>query len=573
MSMNSSTKSSVKEKIAYFLECRGKLIALFLILMFLLWLVTIHTTHVISFPPDPFYYIKALPASYWAGMLLAILVFMLLVYKPLSRMKVIAEIGFIAILILYLFGTPCFIYSNPRFQDVYTIIDLVNWINTTGHLTGITNWYLTDWPVANVSFSVGSQILGISVLSLGQYYPIFGMFLLTLLLYILAKKVTPEYCLIAPVAYMSFAWPQAYQMVPQYYALHLSVLLIFVLLSLKDSPFSGYETTKIVLIFTIWFIMILTHGASPLLILVAVFSMLLIYNLIKRFPLTRGKHPWGERSPRIQAVTGFIIPFALVFFFYAFFRAEFVGIRMVSWLKLSIDNLLHGETFLLTGRLVTTPAPSYTVLSSIRLTTSLGILVLGSLSSLHLFLKGKSGSFGLTMVSFFAGFMGLASYLIVSHLNIYGTNRAYIFGLIPASVLFAMIVGSTLETAINSTVDYSKEHLLKRRWGFDKLYPAIISRVILLFIIVSMLAFPITKYGSDLHGFMPESELAARLFVDEHSEAIEIRHFKSWIYNELEWKQQGGEKYRSNFISTDLNMIYQSGQGQIYLPVLTIPQN
>ncbi|MFC2016529.1 hypothetical protein ACFLUF_02320 [Chloroflexota bacterium] len=567
MNTSSSTSSLAREKMTYFLECRGKLIALLLVFMFILWLVTISTTHIIQFPPDPFYYVKELPASYWAGMALAVLVLTLLVHKPLPRMKVIAEMGVITILILYLFGTPCFIYSNPRFQDVYEIADLVNWINTTGHLTGMIKWYLTDWPMATVSFSVGSQILGINVLSFGQYYPIFSMFLLTLLLYILAKKVTSEYCLIAPVAYMSFAWPQAYQMVPQYYTLLLSVLLIFLLLSLKDSAFPGYETTKIVLILTIWFVMVLAHGASPLLNLIALVSMLLIYNLIKRFPLTRGKHPWGESSPRIQAITAFIIPFAVAFLFYAFFEAEFLGIRMVSWLQITIENILNEETFLLTGRYVTTPAASYTMLSSIRLTTSLGILVLGSLSSLHLFLKGKSGSFDLTVVGFFVGYMGLACYLIISHLGIYGTNRAYIFGLIPASVLFAMMVGSTFDAAMHKTVNYSKEHLLKRRWRFDKLYPAIFSRVILLFIIVSMLAFPITKYGSDLYGFMPESELAARLFVDEHPEAIGIRQFESWIYNMFEWKQQEGEKYRSNFISNDLNMIYNSGQSQIYLPI------
>jgi len=565
MSMNSSIGSSAREKIPFLTEYQGKLIALLLVLMFILWLVTISTTYIFKYPPDPFYYAKELPVSYWGGIALAVLTLLLLLFKPLPRMKTLAEIGFITILVLYLYGTPCFIYTNPRFLDVYRVAGWVDWISATGSLTGISDWYLTDWPMANIMFSSASQILGVDALTVAKYYPIVHTFVLALILCVVARKITPRYCLIAPIAYMALDWVQVGHMSPQSYALLLSVLLIFLLSSLRDPTFPGNERTKIALILVVWGVMVLSHGASPLLNLFALFSLWLVYNLIKRLPpLIKAKHPWAERSPRVQAITGFIILFAAAWFFYAFFEAEFVGVRLVNWIQITIDNILHGETFVFVQRHVTAPAASYSLLNSIRWVSILGTLVLGTLVSLYLFLKGKFGNLGLIMVGFFIGYMGVSFYLVVGHFASYGADRGFVFGLIPVSMLFTMMVSTALYARADSPVDYHDEQSGKEAQP-GRFYTMALSGMVLIFIIVSVLALPVTKYGSDPYGFVSESEWAGRLFAKEHPEA-EVTHNFVYVYNRMELMRQEGEEYQAGFLSNDLNMVYNSGQTQIYLP-------
>lgn len=556
--MNSSTGSSARG-ISFITEYQGKLIALLLVLMFILWLVTIGTTRIIEYPADPFYYVKQLPVSYWAGMALAVIVLLLLLYKPLPKMKSLAEISFILVLILYLSGTPCFIYANPRFLDVYRVVGWVDSISETGGLAGMSSWYLTDWPMANIMFSSTSQVLGLDALSVAKYYPMFSMFLLTLLLYALARKVSPRYYVIAPIAYMSLAWVQEYHMAPQNYALLLSVLLIFLLLSLRDPAFQGNERTKIALIIIVWVVMVLAHGATPLLNLFALFSLFIIYFLMTHLPLTKKAHPWGQRSPRVQAITSFIILFAVVWFFYAFFEAEFVGVRLVNWLQTTIDNIMYGDMFVFEQRNVTTPAASYSLLNSIRWVSIIGTLALGVLISLYIFLKKRSGSLGLIMVGFFIGYMGVSFYLVVGNFASYGADRGFIFGLIPASLLFTMMVYITFNTTRDIFTTGTRTN-----WSYERLYSSVLSSIVLAFIVVSLLTLPVTKYGSDPYAFVSESEWAGRVYAKEHPEAKAIYDF-TYVYNRMELMKQEGEEYRAGFLSNDLNMIYDSGQSRIYL--------
>jgi len=523
------------------------------------------------FPADSLYYIKQLPWFYWFGIALLAVTLILLLFKPLNKGKIFAEIGLIAILTLYLFGTTSFIYTNARFLDVYGVADLVTHVSSTGHLAGLSSPYLTFNPTAVVFFSSSNLVLGTEVLSFAKFYPIVSTFLLVFMIYALSHKIVPRYCVMAPVAYLSLAWVQEYHMAPQNYALLLTIPLIILLMKLLES---NSALTKTILILALWFLLVYSHAATPLLNLFALIALLIVYVLITRVPLHQARLIAGYISPYMKRILSPITIFAVVYIAYIMFENSMVFDNMVDWFQITISNILNGETFALASRNATNPAPSYVQANIIRWIVIGGTLILGLVSSLYLIVKKRAFNWSLIMGSFFIGYMGFSAYLVFGGFATYGPDRGYIFGIIPFSIMTAMLLGS----AYNS-IREPQVRLPNGRNQIDlpithNQYGTKLAILVVLFIVASMFLIPVTRYASDPYGFVPESEIAARHFIEDNpglGEVIGYRYFgaplmfSTYRYNLLELKQQGGQEYLDGFNSGDLNRMYDSGQSQIYV--------
>jgi len=574
-SIKSFIVNPVIDKFKSVMRYQGKLVAFLLILAFIFWLQTIASTQITQFPPDPFYYAKRLPASYWAGISLLIIILPLMLYRRINVNKTLIEVSFVLVLTMYLFGTTCFIYDNPRFLDVYGVVERINIINTQSQLTGDSG-YLNQYPLVTVFLSALSQIAGMKPYIMAQYYPIFTSFALLLLIYALARKVIPEYALIAPSAYASLAWSQSYHMGAQNYALVITVPIIILLLLLNKSSSSGGRVGIASLVIVLWGVTIISHATTPLINLFTLLSLFVVYILLTHLPKIKQIYPLGSVSVNIQAIIRFITLFAVAYFAYAFFNSDFVVNRMVLWGKEIINNLLYDDPFIFVGRNVIKPASSYTLGNNIRMISIIIALVLGIISSLYLLLNRRYINWSIIFVSFFVGYMGFSFVLVFGSFATYGAGRGFIFGIIPLSILWAMVVCDGCRFS-NRPPGYDDSHNLKHRALFNRFCPLILTGLIISFVMVSILIIPVTKYASDPYCFVSDSEMAGKVFIEkEPALSLAIRYYyygsdymyNNYVYNLQELKQQCGDQYREGFAQNTLNRIYGSGdQCQIYLPV------
>lgn len=547
-------------------QFRDRIIGIILSISLCLWFITIDNLHISEFPADSFYFVKQLPIYYWLGIILAIFAFLMTVIKPVAKANNLINIILISVFVLYLFGTTSFIYTNPRFLDTYGMSDVVTWINDTGHLSGLSHTYLDSFPASTTFFSTSSQILGIEPLLFAKFYPIVSIFILVFIIYAIANRISPRYSIIAPITYLSLGWVQAYHMSPQNYALILSTVLLLLFTQVITCKSSENKVTKRALIIIFWSIIIFCHAATPLLIIFAFLALFItysVYSLIK----SKGILKSMADVTRTKAILSIIPLFIVSYLAYILFQVDFVFIKMVTWFETTINNILQGETFALIDRNVTTPADSYALTTSINWMIIVATLVLGIVYIAYLFLGKKESILSLMWSSFFVGFMGFSVWLVLSGFSLYGADRGYIFGIIAFSILAVIVLDSSVR---QDTILEKSRHSK----SFRNMLPQFIPILTILFIVISALIIPITRYNSDPYGFVSESDMAARNFIEDHpglGEQIDYRYygaplmFTTYSYNLLELKQLQGQEYIDNFNSVNLNRMFESGQVQIYV--------
>ena len=115
--------------------------------------------------------------------------------QPLTKSKKynVTEIMFVMVLILYLFGTPSFIYTNPRFLDVYGFSNLISQVIEDGgaytHYLGPMNMYHGEFQGSTLLFCTISECTGVNILSISKYYTIYLTFMISFLIYIISIKI------------------------------------------------------------------------------------------------------------------------------------------------------------------------------------------------------------------------------------------------------------------------------------------------------------------------------------------------------------------------------------------------
>jgi len=569
--ISTSTSSNYKSV----LEQRGKLVTLLVIVALFFWLHTIANTKIIQFPADPFYYIKMLSFTYWAGISVIIIAFLIMVYYPVNRAKSLVEISFIFVVALYIFGIPCFIYDNPRFLDVFGVAELVKYLNNAGHLIGNVD-YIATYPVVVTFLSIISQINEMNPLDLGRYYPLFTSFLLLFFIYTFARKATLKYAVIAPAAYATLGWSQSYHMSPANYGLLLTVVLLVLWMSLINSNTTYGKVVIKVLVIIVLGVLIFAHALTPLINLITLLSLFALYSVVIHIPQIKRLYTLDGVSLRIQFITGFITILSVAYLAYTFYNSYYVASRIVVWGEDIFSNIITGDLFVFVDRNVTTPTIAYEVVNNIRWLSIAITMALSIFSISYLLFNHKYINWSITMAGFFIGYMGFSASLVIAGFSVFGAERGFIFGITPVVILWTLVLADVIDSNNKSTVIERKSNLTARN-HWVKLYPIVLTAMIIFFVIISMLAIPITKYSSDPYAFVSQSEMAGKLFVEGDlnlSRSLGYKYYGSdymynnYAYNLLELKQQGGKQYREGFTRNTLNGIYSSGdQCQIYIQV------
>lgn len=542
------------------LQNDDKIIWILLINSITFFLFTIGETQILDFYPDTLYYLKHLPFYYWIGMGFNCAIFISLIRKKLFYCKInyLSVFLFIIILILYLHSLTPFIYNNPRIIDIYGYCSYaIETVLTTGYSKGsIWQWqheYLVEFPGSTIFFSMIIIILEISPLIFAKYYVFVSMFILSLLIFALSKKITGEYALFTPIAYLSVAFVSEYNFAPQSHAFLMMVTFLLILISFLNKRNKALFIGKSMIIL-LWIMIVVAHPSTPI---INMYSFLIVcaicIGISRILPSNAYFNLSEDELMHIKNVfMNLLYLFIVIYFGYIVYRSRFVFSGLVSLTQKIFNDLMIGNMYSITAPLAVNPSESYTLFYNVRWGEIISIVFLGLLSIFVLVIDSKDKDEISTFVvnSLFLGYISLPIFLVISGETAYGPERALIFGLIPFSIMFSMILKTELEG--------TKYRIFKG--------------LLIMFIITSMLILPISKYGSDSYNFVSDSEFAGMNFVSNHpSIGIEIRDFctplssylfTNYWYNLFELQQIEGEIYRDSNLRN--HKLYDSGQCHLF---------
>ncbi|MBT9139999.1 MAG: hypothetical protein DDT30_00571 [Dehalococcoidia bacterium] len=518
---------------------RTRIIVLLLVSMVTLWLLTIAEMCITKFPPDSFYFATQLPIYYWAGLVLGCSALWLLVSSSSKgRHSAILDICFIIILAMYLFGIPSFVYANPRFMDVYGVIDRIIQTIEVGHIIPYGGWD-REFPLQAIFPAQISLILGTSVFQLARFFPLIHVLLVSFLIYAISRKMLSQYYILAPALYLSISWMPAHHLSPQSYGLMLTAVFLFLLIArFMDKP----ATTKKLLLIAIMATTVLSHAPTPLINLVPLLLMVV---------LSCGSTFWQRKVISTKQVAMVTTVYAVMYFGYLHFNASDILAVAVSQIQTSLNNL-HGGNILVTADwTVTEPMRCHVFITWLRLLSVVSVCLVGLVSILLLF-KKKYDRFAFLISCLFLGYISLSVAFFATQ-NITFVERGFVFALVPFSILIPLALSAGIRSKLSKVF-------------------GLICGLLLIF---HLFLAPLTARGVDPYMVPSKSEIAGREFVVRNRELkrqIDFRVygapvvFQTIWYNYLSLKHQMGEEYANQFEVPGLDKVYNSGQFRVFLP-------
>lgn len=542
-----------------------KIIYILYVNIFLLWMLNIHLVHITRYLPDSLYYIKNLSVYYWLGVILIMIVFILIIYaEKKSTIKTGELIYFLLIIftVLYLHGTTPFIYTNPRTLDVFGYIYKIDLV---GNALFITDpMYFNQFEGSTLMFSTIFQCSKINSLLFAKYYPIYLMTIISLFIYVIAKKTCNKYYIVAPFVGLSLGWIQEYHLSPQSHALILaSVLFYLFILYLKQNPndwpavfLNSNDWPVILLIIVTWSALCISHALTPILIIVSLIFTCGLNKLLEK--IDNSKNELNTIiSPKNAKLYKFLGPFIIIYII-SFLRSS-VAIEGVFSVITSIQsNWIMGNTLKLVDRSVSNPSLSYLFGYNLRMTIVLFTIISGFICLFIVYSMKRNIYYDIYLGGTYLGYLIFGMSLIIMGYNTYAFDRCYMLLLIPYSVMCSMLLD------INT---YNKRYI-KKIALYSKIF-------IILFTLSSIILLPITQNASDPYNFVSESESAGKNFcfkfngniLDDPLLCDPINQvyptsteysFYTFFYNFIELKTQRGSEYINKINS--VNTIYNSGQ-------------
>lgn len=528
------------------------------IVSFLLFLVTISTVRITSYPPDAFYYARSLPLSYWAG--IAILFTAMLLYlfrKPRGVIKnsAVTEIGIFTVLMLYLFGVTSFIYPSPRFHDVYVVQEMIDTL-IRNHFTGLNlgfsesfleYLYLYSYPGSIIFFSFLDLVTSLSSMTITGYYPIYLMLLLSFFTYIVARRLFPAKALLAPVCMLSLSWTGEYHISPQSFALILYIGFFFFLLLLWNKV-REIRLASILMVAAI----VISHAITSIALLFNLFFIFLAGTVL-RFKAC--KYNFGIFS---------------IFMMMIIFWLLTSGHRLVFLLSLIFKDMQSrlASADVIVSTITYQASPDYALINKIRIAIVALELLFSLIIILYIMYKRMDREPLLAGVWFIScGLFHVTN--IFSEQGILG--RFLVFAIFPFSLLVVLAF----------------QRMSK---GF---MPKLLKASLVAFIVLSAMLIPLSLYGIDHFEFIPEGHLAAEKFqvkanlkpapassspvnatvlssFESISEADKNNYtglfliYQKDLHNMYEVRMSIGSNYLRMFDLQGQNKLYMNGDDRIY---------
>ena len=254
------------------------------------WLYSISTSEFV-FSTDIFSYFTLLPWTYMVSLLLLITALgTFLLNRQNVKRQVLFDCLIIFIFVLVLFGTPCFVEQTPRMFDAYGHTSSALIVQSTGN-AGLSltaqnipaSAYEVNYPGFFTLIASLLTATGLPWIVLEQYYPIFLMALISFLIYIIARKFSPGFSVLAPVLYLGFAWFEEFHLSPESFSLVLYLVVWLIFIHFLERKNVIQDRAFLIPLLLIFFSITISHAGAPIFILINVAFFLAFGLLSTRF--------------------------------------------------------------------------------------------------------------------------------------------------------------------------------------------------------------------------------------------------------------------------------------------------
>jgi len=515
----------------------NRLIFINLVISFYFWLIFISTVQIHSFLPNAFYYMNHLNFFYWIGLFISIICTVWIIIKKNMHWSLFQSCCILTLFVLYLFGTPCFIYDTIRFTDANFVTSDIEKLINIGNTDIGGIGYLHEHPGLYFFATIISILCTISPFYIGKYFLIYLMLMLSLTVFIIAWTFSKKYAILSGIAYLSLCWTQEYHISPQAFTL---ILYGFLWLLLFFFIFKNNSKNIFISIIIISATIIFSHPGTPIFIILNItllFSIIFILSYFK-------KNYFGY----------YFILLSLLFFTIILYNLWIFNIShgvmqiFIDLIKRFLENLDNTRYSSLPHVFPANPQYDYDLVNKIRVFMSIiefGIAA-GCILGLLLMKKIKESIF--FGVWFFSCFIyGLYS-LFIGGLHF---GRSYIFALFPFSILVILFI------------EFMQSGNL-----FQNNFIKILKTLIIVFIAIAVLLIPLTHYSGDCSEYYPESTIIGEKTFQLYS--VKDEKYESYLqitFNNYQIKQQKGRDYIIKFSGSNKIKIYNSDSLQKYLLV------
>ncbi|OPY32604.1 MAG: hypothetical protein A4E32_01186 [Methanomassiliicoccales archaeon PtaU1.Bin124] len=507
-----------------------------------LWIISSVSIH--TFSPDSFYYVTQMPIIFWVGLAIwAITLSFKIKWTNLFSKNIshIIDLCLLLLIILFLFGLPCFIYDNYRFSDSLKVINDVNNLISSGQfiLSGELN-YLSSAPGFHLFSANISIITDTSVFDIAKYYPIFIFVLICIVLYSIAIFFSAKYAIFAPIMFLGLSWTQEYHFAPQSFAIILYSFFIYVIIKNWNEDSSSYKYILIMLIMI--FSITISHLGTPLFVILNILFIIILFSISKK----------RSHNLTLKSVPSFnlLILNICVWVSWLIYISDGIMSLFINLVTNSINNLLLGEVSL-SNSIASNPTYDFVVVSDIRIVIGIIQILLG-FAMLFFFRKN------IKLATILGGiFLGSFSFAILSpSLGGLYFGRSFIFSSIIVSIMFI------------AAIKY-----------FPRPSTKIFFNMIICFIIITLFLIPVTHYAGDGLEFISDSQLQEKMYAEclnislYHPTTYEIYNniydnkyysYSTAFYNYYYQRMSAGDIYNKYYILMNHDIIYNNNEFRIY---------
>lgn len=436
-----------------------------LLATFILWIMTISSITITEIY-SPFHIFNILPSYYWAGISILIII---LILKYVYNLYLSSYLDYVLIVlfVVYLYGTSAVIIENPRFMDVYMHGGFALNIVNKGHIEG--SKYLEENPLAFIWFAIFKSITQLHEFVLLKINGVLLPLFVAIIFYNLGKYINiyNKQPLIISIAFIGLFFIDQGHFSPQMIALIFVILIIYLWIYYKDKlrPKLIYIPMLILLIISIVF----TNVTTTLAVNIILTSHIIVnYLLINR-----------NKYKKIIYIPGTILLLSLTIIL---IWLLYIGYRTLNDIIYRLNDLYTNITSLSDLAIQTNIMPLYFYFNLIQYLVAISVIVSGSLLIYILIKKSLLGIYQLGSLIFltFLVIIPIVVFQIGEESSTF-LQRTYMYMLLGWSLIINIIT--------------------------SKSNPVILRYAILGIIILSIMLFPITKYGGDFANYVPSSLL------------------------------------------------------------------
>jgi hypothetical protein len=216
--------------------------------------------------PDVFFYLKNLTPLYYVSVFVVAIV-------AIKYRRSLLGLFSAALLSLLVLWTPDVMMVQPWFPDSYAFTAEAVYVVRNGHLGNFH--YLSTNPVVGLVFGPFMAVTGITPTTLQKVYTAFLAVILVVFIYLIAKaaKIKREGWVIAPLLFISIAWPNQFSLSRQSFSLVYYVacwfLLLYLIFRKADWRVFALLVLQIILV-------VMAHPATPVFLMANLLLVLVL---------------------------------------------------------------------------------------------------------------------------------------------------------------------------------------------------------------------------------------------------------------------------------------------------------